>query len=297
MDTNFRGGDLMKRPVEKGKTLLVDGPASVMVASGNVEVFGSRVSVGNRVVIREGKRMPFTVHETACFDISLAEKANTEEVDGNTVPSSWNTAIDAVSSMQPRPAVVMVLGRVDSGKSSLCTYLINRLLTQEKKIAVLDGDLGQSDIGPPCTVSYTYVVKPITDLFSLQAKNAIFMGDTSPNGIADKVIVSLAQLKEEILTGAPDFVVINSDGWVEGEEAVQYKAQLVEKINPDAILCIQQKDELAPLINSLERFRRILVESPSVARQRSGESRKNLRELGYTKYLRNAKVQSFPSAG
>jgi polynucleotide 5'-hydroxyl-kinase GRC3/NOL9 len=137
-------------------------------------------------------------------------------------------------------------------------------------------------------------MKPIADLFSLQAKNAIFIGDTSPNGAVDKVISSLTQLKGEILTGNPDFVVVNSDGWVEGEEAVKYKTELVEKINPDVLLCIQQKDEMAALLDSLEKFRKIAVQPPSVARQRSGESRKSMRELGYTKYLRNAKVQSFP---
>jgi polynucleotide 5'-hydroxyl-kinase GRC3/NOL9 len=291
---NFNGGHLLKRTVERGKTLLVDGPASVTVLSGNVEVFGSRANVANKIVIREGKRMPFTVNETACFDISLAEKANAEEAEGNTVPPSWIMAYEELSSMQPKPSNVMVLGTVDSGKSSLCTYLINRFLVQKKKIGVLDGDLGQSDIGPPCTVSYTYVMKPITDLFSLQAKNAIFIGNTSPNGAVDRVINGLTQLKLEILTGNPDFVVVNSDGWVEGDEAVKYKTELVEKISPDVVLCIQQKDEMAKLVDSLEKFRKIAVQPPSVARQRSGESRKNMRELGYTKYLRNAKVQSFP---
>ena len=284
----------MNRTVDKGKTLLVDGPASVIVTSGNVEVFGSKAKVANRIVIREGKRLPFAVHETASFDISLAEKASLEEVEGNTVPSSWVQACDNLADMQIKPPTVIVLGTVDSGKTSFCTYLVNRLLGQKKKIAVLDGDLGQSDVGPPCTVSYTFVTKPITDLFSLQAKNAVFIGTTSPNGAVDKVIDSLVQLRKEILGSDPDFVVVNSDGWVEGEEAVRYKTQLVEKINPDAIFCVQQKDELAPLVNSLEKFRRIAVESSPVASQRSGESRKNLRELGYTKYLRNAKVQSFP---
>jgi hypothetical protein len=44
MDTNFHGGKQMKQIVEKRKTLLVDGPASVTVVSGKVaEVFGSTV--------------------------------------------------------------------------------------------------------------------------------------------------------------------------------------------------------------------------------------------------------------
>ena len=284
----------MNRTVEKGKTLLIDGPASVIVTSGSVEVFGSKTGMTNRIVIREGKRMPFTVNEKATFNISLAEKANVDEVEGNTIPPSWTAAFENLAGAQAKPTTAVVLGTVDSGKTSFCTYLINRLLAQKKKVAVLDGDLGQSDIGPPCTVSYTFVAKPITDLFSLQAKNAIFIGTTSPNGAAEKVTESLTQLKKEILKGDPDFIIVNSDGWIEGEGAIRYKAQLVEQMNPEIVFYVQLKDEITPLMNSLEKFRRITVESPPVASQRDGESRKNLRELGYTKYLRNSKVQSLP---
>ncbi|MGC9345743.1 MAG: hypothetical protein ACP5ER_02995, partial [Candidatus Bathyarchaeales archaeon] len=81
---------------------------------------------------------------------------------------------------------------------------------------------------------------------------------------------------------------------VEGEDAVNYKFRLVEQLNPDIVFFIQQRDELAPLLNVLEKSRKVLVDSPSAIRQRSREKRRSLRELGYVKYLRNAKVQSLP---
>lgn len=284
----------MIRTVEKGKTLLVDGPASVAVASGTVEVFGARLSSASKVVIREGKRLPFAVIEKATFEIQLAEKANLEEADGNTIPLSWAQALEETLNLQRKPATLMVLGSADSGKTSLCTYIVNRALLQKRKTAILDGDLGQSDIGPPCTVAYTFVTKPITDLFDLRAKNAVFIGTTSPNCATEKVIESLASLKKEILANNPDLIIVNSDGWTQGEEAVKYKVQLVEEISPDIIVYIQQKDELTPLMRSLERFRGVVVDSPSLICLRNREIRKNLRELGYIKYLRNAKMQSFP---
>jgi len=284
----------MIRTVENGKTLLVDGPASVIVTSGKVEVFGSMVGGTSKVVIREGKRLPFVVEEKATFNISLGENASAEEVDGNTIPSSWVKSFEELLKIQSTPVTAIVLGTVDSGKTSFCTYLINRLLREKKKVAILDGDLGQSDIGPPCTVAYSLVTKPITDLFNLEAKNAFFVGVTSPNTAIDKVIEGLASLKKEISSSNPDFIVINTDGWVEGEEAVNYKIQLVKELDPDVIFCIQQKDELTPFLNTLEKFITIVVDSPSAIKQRSREKRRSLRELGYMKYLRNAKVQSLP---
>jgi polynucleotide 5'-hydroxyl-kinase GRC3/NOL9 len=94
------------------------------------------------------------------------------------------------------------------------------------------------------------------------------------------------------LASNQEFVIINTDGWVDGENAVQYKVQLIEKLNPDVIFFLQQKNELAPYLEDLERFKKIIVESPTAIKQRDMERRKSLRELGYTKYLRNAKVQS-----
>jgi polynucleotide 5'-hydroxyl-kinase GRC3/NOL9 len=259
-----------------------------------VEVFGAVISGKGKVVIREGKRLPFTVEEKTEFDISLGENANVEEVEGSTIPLSWINAANEILELQVRPATVMVMGTVDAGKSSFCTYIVNKLLREKHKIAVLDGDLGQSDLGPPCSIAYNIVAKPVTDLFNLEAKNAFFVGVTSPSTAVDKVIKGLVSLKGEILDNNPDFIVINTDGWVKGEDAVNYKIRLVKELAPDMVLCISHDDEMAMLISALENSKKVVVESPSAIKQRSREKRKSLRELGYIKYLKNAKVQSIP---
>jgi len=294
MDKNFQGGKHVIKTIEKGKTLLVDGPASVTVTSGKVEVFGAVISGKGKVVIREGKRLPFTAEEKTELDVSLGENASVEEVDGSTIPPSWTEALNEVLETHEKPALIMVMGNVDSGKSSFCTYIVNKLLNEKHSVAVLDGDLGQSDIGPPCSVAYNFVAKPVTDLFNLEARNAFFVGVTSPSPAIDKVIEGLVLLKREILDGNPDFVVVNTDGWIEGEDAVNYKIRLVNELTPNIVLCIKQGDESTPLINALEKTRKLVVESPPAIKQRSREKRKSLRELGYIKYLKNAKVQSIP---
>jgi polynucleotide 5'-hydroxyl-kinase GRC3/NOL9 len=284
----------VNKTVEKGKTLLVDGPASVTLASGKADVFGSIVGTAGKLVVREGKRLPFAVAETATFDISLGETAAVEETEGDTIPQSWVKAHEELVNIEAKPVTAMVLGTIDSGKSSFCTYLINRLLRDKKKVAILDGDLGQSDIGPPCTVSYTFVTKPVTDLFNLTAKDAYFVGVTSPSTAIGKVVEGLSKLKKEIMINNPDFIVINTDGWIEDEDAIYYKIKLVEELAPDVVFCIQQNEDMATLINALEKFRKTVVESPSAVGQRNRERRKNLRELGYVKFLRKAKVESLP---
>jgi polynucleotide 5'-hydroxyl-kinase GRC3/NOL9 len=294
MDASSKEEEEMIRTVEKGKTLLVDGPASVCVVSGQVDVFGLTSGNTNKIVIREGKRLPFVVVEKATFEISLGGTSNLEEADGNTIPPSWNEASQALLSIQKKPIVSVVLGAVDSGKTSFCTFLINNALREKRKVSILDGDLGQSDVGPPCTVGYACATKPTTDLFNLRAKNAFFVGVTSPSNAVQKVIDGISLLQKEILGGDSEIVIINTDGWVEGQDAVDYKIRLVETLNPDLVFCLQKKDELATILKDVGRFRQFIIESPSTITERSKERRKNLRELGYVKYLRNAKVQSVP---
>lgn len=284
----------MIRTVEKGKTLLVDGPASVLVTSGKVEAFGATVDHTRRVLIREGKRLPFIVEEKASFDISLGENATVEEAEGDTTPPTWIESAEELLKIQTKPLTVMVVGAIDSGKTSLCTYITNKALQNTHKVAVLDGDLGQSDVGPPCTVAYCFVSKPVTDLFNLTPKNAVFVGATSPSVAPAKVVEGLCVLVKEILAGHPDLVIVDTDGWIDGEEAVAHKVKLVEELEPDIILCLQTKDELAPFLSAVEGVKKTIVESPSAIKQRTKERRKNLRELGYMKYLKNAKVQSLP---
>ena len=86
----------MKLVVEMGKTLLVDGPASVVFLSGNVSVLGAELEVGEKTAIREGKRMAFEVEKKVIFDLKLGVKASFKEVDGSTIPSTWNKAFKII---------------------------------------------------------------------------------------------------------------------------------------------------------------------------------------------------------
>jgi polynucleotide 5'-hydroxyl-kinase GRC3/NOL9 len=284
---------MMKHNVEKGKTLLVDGPASVTLLSGEVEILGGSLVVGEKVVIRDGKRLLFEVNEKAMFELKLGENVLVEEVEGSTISSSWeNASKEAVS--HGKPVTVMVMGGVDSGKTSFCAYLANRALREELKVAVIDGDLGQSDIGPPSTVGFSHVTEPIKDLFEMEVESACFIGVTTPSLAVSKVIEELIMLKDRVLETDVDFLIVNTDGWVEGEDAVEYKVQLAEKAAPDIVVGIQQADELTPILTVLKETMRIVaVDSPLAIRKRSREKRRILRELGYKKYLKNAKVRLF----
>jgi polynucleotide 5'-hydroxyl-kinase GRC3/NOL9 len=282
----------MKHIVDEGKTLLVDGPASVTLISGKISILGAPLRISEKFVVREGKRLPLWVKKRGTLEWMLGKGASVNEVDEGTVPVSWEDAAKQILSLKA-PATVMVVGGMDSGKTSFCTFLVNEAVMNKSKTCVVDADLGQSDVGPPSTVGFTYVTEPVKDLFDINAQDAVFVGSTSPSGAISRLIEGLSQLKNRLTEEGVELLVINTDGWVEGEEAAAYKVQLTENVEPTAVVGMQRENELTPILDALHGVKVFAVDSPQMIQPRSREKRKLLRELSYKKYMKGAKMQSF----
>ena len=279
--------------MDQGKTLLVDGPASIILLSGEVEILGAPIEPNIKMVIRKGKRVPFEVKQRAELDLTLGENATVNEAEASTIPTPWESAANTVLSHE-KPVVVMVMGDVDLGKTSFCTYLANKALKETLQVVIIDADLGQSDVGPPTTIGSCRVYKPIRDLFEMGAENICFVGVTSPSGAARKVIEALTNIRKKALVNGSDVLIINTDGWVEGEDAVRYKVVLTERISPNIVIGIQEQNELAPILNALQKIKTVTIQPSSAVKKRDREGRKLLRELSYKKYLKGAKTETFP---
>jgi len=284
----------VKRTVEAGKTLLVDGPASVTLLTGEAEILGSQLKTGSKMVIREGKRIPLEVKEKAEFDLQLGEKATLNEVEASTIPKSWENAVNTILEQKGEHVAVMIVGGVDAGKTSFCAYLANNALKQKRRVAMIDADLGQSDVGPPSTIGSCRITKLIRDPFEIGAENICFIGVTSPSGAVPKVIEGITGMKDKVLKRGVDILIINTDGWIEGEDAARYKVALTKQIKPNIVVGIQEQNELTFLLGALTETQNLSIESSPAVRKRDREERKLLRELGYKKYLKGATIESFP---
>ncbi len=276
----------------------MDGPASVTLTAGKAEVFGFKLAQKRKIIIREGKRLPFAILDTATFELALGKDAATSVVEGNTIPPTWQDAYILLKEIQPKPALAIVVGGVDSGKSSFCTYLANRLASERCRVAVLDEDLGQSDIGPPCTVGYSVLSTPVTDLFTVKPETVLFVGVTSPSGATDKTLQAVETLKNEILKGArADYIIVNTDGWTTGDEAVLFKLSLTNELKPRIAFCLQRREDheifCGVFATVLPDLLVLPVEAPSRLLERDKERRKTLRELGFIKHLEGGKVRVF----
>jgi polynucleotide 5'-hydroxyl-kinase GRC3/NOL9 len=283
----------MHKTVQGGNTIIISGPASAMVLEGTVAILGGNLIVEEKIVVRRGKALPLEAEETSVLDIVLGTDANVYDVEGSTIPDSWRTVTEEVLS-RPKPCTVMVLGDIDSGKTSFSTYLINSSLKSQGKPAIVDADLGQSDVGPPTSIGFSVISEPVADLFSAKPAAIIFTGRTSSNGITQLVVSSITSIMKQIPERIVDLTVINTDGWIEGDEAHTYKAKLIRKTEPNLIVGIQRNAELESILHSLEEegFHVLRAVTSSSVKQRDLGERRALREQSYKKYLGKPTVRN-----
>ena len=276
---------------EAGKTLVIAGPASFELTEGEASVLGAPLDSARNIVPR-GKQTPVEIHSLSSFRVSLGEDAGVEVLDGSTIPLSWREAGSAL--VELGEGVAVVVGGADTGKTTLCTFLSNYLIAENRQVAVVDADIGQTDLGPPTTMAAGEVKTRVTSLSQIIPSERLFIGLTSPGRAKGKVIRSTKRLVGYHTTPGR-ITIVNTDGWVSGNEAVLYKLQMLDELQPDITLGIGGSD-ISPVLQAGNRTT-LLVGSPDTIKERSRLDRRELRSLGYKKYLAGASLRTFRMNG
>jgi polynucleotide 5'-hydroxyl-kinase GRC3/NOL9 len=276
---------------EAGKTLVIVGPASFELTEGEASILGAPLDSSKNVVPR-GKQTPIEIHSSSSFRISLGEEASVEELDGSTIPLSWREAGSAL--VELGEGIAVVIGGADTGKTTLSTFLSNHLLFEDRQVAVVDADIGQTDLGPPTTMAAGEVKTNVTNLSQINPSERLFIGVTSPGQAKGKVIRSIKRLVG-CHAKPGKTVIVNTDGWVSGSEAALYKLQMLDELQPDITLGIGDCD-ISPILQTGNRTT-LLVGSADTIKERTRIDRRELRSLGYRKYLDGASLRTFRMNG
>ncbi|MEM2925598.1 MAG: Clp1/GlmU family protein [Methanocellales archaeon] len=129
-----------------------------------------------------------------------------------------------------RGDVAMVIGRVDTGKSTLIKFLASEL-----NAAVVDADIGQSDVGPPTVVSLGRKRGE-----KLEMVDGYFVGSTTPAKHLLQMVVGAKKMVER----APKPCIVNTTGLVDGPIGRALKTQKIESIQPNLLILIEREREL-----------------------------------------------------
>ncbi len=151
---------------------------------------------------------------------------------------------------------VLLVGGLDTGKSTLSRMLLRAGVDAGRPSAFLDADVGQKTVGPPATISLK-VVRSVADLEpdALATADALsFVGSTSPQGHLLPVVTGVVALAQWARDGGADLLVVDSGGLVSGISGQILKYHKVEMLRPDLVAGLQRGEELQPLLGVIQRF-------------------------------------------
>lgn len=188
--------------------------------------------------------------------------------------------------------VVLVLGESDTGKTTLVASLASALLEAGASVAIVDADLGQSEIGPPTTVGLGRPRAPLDCLADAEVSGLYFVGATSPRDHVVETVLGTRRMTDRALELGVDHVIVDTSGLVHGEVGRSLKQAKIELVAPDLVLCLQRAGECEPILGPYAGDRRPAVlrlrPTPAV-RRRPVEERRLHRERAMTAYFTDAR--------
>lgn len=237
-----------------------DTPLRVRLLSGTAEIFGTELPPENWLTIPPRQKLAIFTWNGATVELDgiseveyvadetpMVSYVNVHAIlDGRRVRAKTSQGSDKDSSQGPR---VIVVGPMDSGKSSLCRMLLSWSCKQGWKPTFVDLDIGQGSITIPGCIAATPIEMPIDAVEGIPLEMPIvyFYGHTTPNVNAElyKVLVKeLARTLERQFSGNAESraagMVINTMGWVEG---LGYELLLhaIETFNANVVLVLGQE--------------------------------------------------------
>jgi|Deesub1362A_J573_1020465.scaffolds.fasta_scaffold00005_2 polynucleotide 5'-hydroxyl-kinase GRC3/NOL9 len=181
---------------------------------------------------------------------------------------------------------ILILGGNDVGKSTLVGYLANFLVKSGYSVGIVDGDVGQSHIGPPATISLGEPLEPFFSLNRIKPRAMYFVGSTTPKGHLLQMLTGTKLMVEKALNNK--FVVINTTGLIDSA-GVALKTSKIELLEPDIIIAIQRGKELEKILEPFSFFNIRRLNVPEKTRRKGIRERKKLREKAFREYFRRSK--------
>lgn len=200
----------------------------------------------------------------------------------------WKKVVDEIID---NPGVVMIIGDINMGKTTLAKQLINAGVEAGLSTAVVDADTGQSEIGPPGAISMAIAEHPVDSLKELRPRRMYFTGSTTPVGNLLPTVVGVKRMTDEAISRGSQLIAIDTSGLVKGTIGRNLKLYKIEAVSPAHIIGIVKSRELDPIISVLAKIKKYKVHRLSVspdARTKQREFRIAWRQAQFHEYFRNA---------
>lgn len=238
---------------------------------------------------------------------------------------------DALETIAASGGTTLLIGGMDTGKTTFSRLLLNRCIevdiskenrdvnnkensadaepnaadsgirtqtrTATKKVdrvAVLDADLGQSEIGPPACVGLAFAGQPVLSLSDLQPALLAFVGSVTPHGWLLELVTAVRRLADSTPAGMP--LIIDTGGYLQGASARRLIQTLCDLLAPAHIVALQRSTELTPFLPPLRRRGNCtlhLLPIPAAITHKTPRLRTQRRAMRFAAYFQNAVEHSY----
>jgi polynucleotide 5'-kinase involved in rRNA processing len=198
--------------------------------------------------------------------------------------------IEVVQKLSSARGTVMLLGGIDTGKTSFGLAMAEAARADGVAVAYIDADIGQSTIGPPTCIGLKYCGElDEVDRHTVSAADELaFVGSTSPEGHLLPLMSGTGRLVNHAREAGSELIIVDTTGYVSGFYAQILKYYKLELIQPDAVVGFQRGEELDPILGVARRFFPAEVTSLKVEQavlERSVEDRLEERERKLAAYF------------
>ena len=272
--------------LEPGQIVRVEGPLKARVVYGQVMVLGAVFNTGDEFEVHRYRSYAVKALVESRIEMNLVYGGSIERPSpGEEVVDTWVRSVD--DALRRGCRTFIVLGPVDAGKSSVSALIANRAILRGLRAGVVDADVGQADVGPPACISAAEVRKPILWLRELRVEYMRFVGSITPQRAERRIVAGVVELVMKLRSAGVDVVVIDTDGWVQGLNSVEYKAEIARYISVDMVYVVGD-EKLYHMVEGMfagQRCGLAYLPSPVARRERNREERRGLRSQAYRRYL------------
>jgi polynucleotide 5'-hydroxyl-kinase GRC3/NOL9 len=205
-------------------------------------------------------------------------------------PREW---VDLVEAIHRKKGNALILGAPDTGKSTLAHFLVTRLCGMGNTVALVDGDIGQSVLGPPTTIGFAVFESAPRHLEDAQAIASYFVGSTSPRGHMLEMLVGTKRIVDRATQLGPEVLIIDTTGFVAGEVAWELKFQKVDLLRPAHLIGLQRRREIEGLLRP-HQFRPDMaihrLRTPEEVRMKSPQQRRSNRSRKFAAYFQEVRL-------
>jgi len=207
----------------------------------------------------------------------------------------WEQALQTLAAQRAR---IILLGARDTGKTTFSALLANRQLSHGIRVAVVDADVGQSEIGPPTTIGMGMLEVPVPTLHAVVPRAIYFVGSVTPRGRMLETVNGVRAMVSKAEEAGAESVIIDTTGFVTGAAARRLKCAKVEAVRPQFVVAIQRKDELEHMLRSIERRSCTVMRLPvpDAVVLKSPQMRQQRRMIRFFRYFQDSRQHIFELA-